>query len=121
MPRARWSASVVLMMAFMVSLGAQCLVGQKMTAAQMACCVGSNHDCNGTGAVQDCCKTERAEQLQLAKRSAQIVPPVAVLTSTTIALIGPLQARSRSAFEVGTTPLKGSFPPKYVLLATFLI
>jgi hypothetical protein len=119
MPQARRSASLVLMMALMLSLGAQCLVGQAMTTAQMACCAGTDHDCDGMGARQDCCPSERAEQAQLVKQTLQVMPPVAVLTSAMAALVRPPQ--THSAFDLRTTPLKGSSPPKYILLATFLI
>lgn len=107
------------MMALMLSLGAQCLVGQEMTTAQMACCAATDHDCEGPGAVQECCQSERAEQAQLVKQTPQIVPPVVLLTRVAAALVRP--PCTRSAFEVRTTPLKGSSPPTYVLLATFLI
>lgn len=115
----RRSAAFGLMAALMLSIGAQCLVGQDMTMAQMACCAGTKHDCGGAAVAQDCCQSERAEQVQLVKQSLQVAPPVAVLSHATVALVRPRD--TRSVFEIDTTPLQRSSPPKYVLLATFLI
>lgn len=116
----RRSAALGLIAALMLSIGAKCLVGQKMTTAQMVCCAGTEHDCGDAAVAQECCESERAEQAQLVvKQAPQVMPPVAVPTTVTAALVRPPQ--TRSALEVRTTPLKGSSPPKYVLLATFLI
>ena len=115
----RRSAALGLMAALMLSIGAQCLVGQEMTTAQMACCVGTEHDCGDAAVAQECCESERAEQAQLVNQFLQVAPPVAVLSHATFALVRPPD--TRSAFELETTPLKGSSPPKYLLLATFLI
>jgi hypothetical protein len=113
-------ASFALMTAIVLSHAAQCLIGQEMTMAQMACCAGTDHDCEGTEAFQaDCCPSERAEQVQLAQYLQQVVAPLAVLTSATAAFLRP--PVTRAAFHVTATPLNAAPPPKYVLLATFLI
>ena len=121
MPKVRRSTGVALMMALVLSLGAQCLVGQDMTTAQMAwCCATTDHDCQGAAAAEECCQSERAEQDQLLQQSRQLVPPLAVVTSTLPALVPPLDTYV-SVFDVDTTELKAASPPKYVLLASFLI
>lgn len=119
MLRARRSTSLALMTAFVLSLGAQCLVGQEMTTAQMACCAATDHDCGAAAATEDCCQGERAEQDQLLTQAQHLVPPVALITSTIPALV-PTDTYT-SAFDVNTTELKAASPPKYVLLASFLI
>ena len=120
MPKVRQFASFALTTALMLSLGAQCLVGQEMTPAQMACCAGTDHDCGGSETLQaDCCQSERAEQAQVVEYVQQVVAPVAVLTSTTAAFTRP-PAAHRSV-HLDTTPLSSPPPLKYVLLATFLI
>lgn len=120
MLRVRRSTSLALMTAFVLSLGAQCLVGQEMTTAQMACCAATDHDCGTAAATEDCCQSERAEQDQLLTQAQQLVPPVALITSTIPALAPPPNTYA-SAFDVNTTELKAASPPKYVLLASFLI
>lgn len=112
-------ASVTLVTVMALSLAAQCLVGQEMTTAQMACCAGTEHDCGGAAVTEDCCQTERAEQAQLVNQLLQVAPPVAVLSHASFALVRPPEMRS--AFELEAMPVKASSPPKYVLLATFLI
>ncbi len=108
------------MMALVLSLGAQCVVGQEMGTAQMACCVATDHDCQGAAASEDCCQSERAEQEQLVKQIQQLVPPLAVATSTIPALVR-LPDMHVGFYVVSTTELKAASPPKYVLLASFLI
>lgn len=108
-------------MALTLSLGAQCLAGQEMTPAQMACCVGSDHDCGSAAAADGCCQSERTAQNQLLN-TVQIQPLVAppvVVTSTLSALVEP--AETHASCHVNTTGLKGASPPTYLLLATFLI
>ncbi|MEZ5318164.1 MAG: hypothetical protein R2752_12245 [Vicinamibacterales bacterium] len=74
-----------LTVAFVVSIGARCLVGQDMTAAQMACCVGTDHECQSVGA-EDCCVGSDAQQRPPADRlqSASSVKLVAVAGFTAI-------------------------------------
>ena len=120
MPRVRRLASVALMTALVLSLAAQCLVGQEMTSAQMACCAGSDHDCQGSEAVQaDCCQSERTYQAQFVQYVPQVVAPLAVLTSATAGFTRPPNAHA--VLHVDTTPLNAASTPKYVLLAIFLI
>lgn len=119
MLKLRRSAALGLMAALMLSIGAQCLVGQEMTTAQMVCCAGTEHDCGDAAVAQECCESERAEQAQLVTESLQVAPPVAVLSHAIVALVRPPDTRSALAIE--TTPLQASSPPKYLLLATFLI
>lgn len=120
-PKVRRSIGVALMMALVLSIGVQCVVGQEMTTAQMACCVGTDHDCGSAAAAEDCCQSERAGQEQLLNKVQiqQLVPPLAFVTSAVPALTRP--AETHVAFHVNTTELKGASPPKYVLLAAFLI
>lgn len=121
MPRARHFTSIVLIAGILLSVGAQCLLGMEMTAAEMPCCAGTEHDCHDAQAVQaDCCQTEQAEQPQLLGRLQQLIAPLAVLTTATGA---PLRAPEIIAwrFDVDTSPPRTSAQPKYVLLATFLI
>ena len=106
------------MTAFVLSLGAQCVVGQEMTTAQMACCEGTDHDCQRAGAAEDCCPNEGAEQ-QLVKQVPPLVPPPAVIKCTIPALVSPTDTYSAS--DVDGSRLKAVSPPKYVLLASFLI
>ncbi|MBI4263811.1 MAG: hypothetical protein HY657_05525 [Acidobacteria bacterium] len=120
MSKVRRSTGVPLMMALVLSLGAQCLVGQDMTTAQMACCAATDHDCGAAAATEDCCQSERAEQDQLLTQAQHLVPPVALIASTIPALVPPLNTYA-SAFDVNTTELRAASPPKYVLLASFLI
>lgn len=120
MAKVRGLASFALMTALVLSLAAQCLVGQDMTTAQMACCAGTDHDCQGAEALEaDCCQAEGAEQAQLVEYVQQIAAPLPVLTSATAAFIRPPVARR--VFDLHSTPQQASPPPKYVLLATFLI
>jgi hypothetical protein len=120
MPRTRRLASWALVTAIVLSIGTQCLVGQEVTPAQMACCANTDHDCQSSTAVQaDCCQGERVEQGQLVAYAQQVVAPLVIVTSATAALARPPDARA--AFHVDTTPLRTAPPPKYVLLATFLI
>lgn len=108
------------MTAFALSLGAQCVVGQEMRTAQMACCVATDHDCQGAAASEDCCQSERAEQEQLVEQIQQLVPPPAVVMSTISALVR-LPDTHFGFYVVSTTELKAASPPKYVLLGSFLI
>ena len=84
----------------------------------MACCVATDHDCQR--AAEDCCQSERAEQEQLVKQIQQLVPPLAVVTSTIPALVH-LPDTHFGFYVVSTTELKAASPPKYLLLASFLI
>lgn len=119
--KVRRSIGVALMMALVLSIGVQCVVGQEMTTAQMACCVGTDHDCGSAAADAECCQSERAEHSQLFSKVQieQLVPPLALITSAVPALTRP--AETHVAFHINTTELKGTSPPKYVLLAAFLI
>lgn len=123
MPKVRRSTGVALTMALMLSIGVQCLVGQKMTTAQMACCAAADHDCQAAISTEDCCRTESSEQEQLVYQVQQLVPPVALATSTILALLRPSDTYAASAAAIGadTAKLKASSPPTYVLLASFLI
>lgn len=107
------------MTAFVLSVGAQCLVGQEMTTAQMACCAATDHDCGAAAATEDCCQSERAQQEQLLTQAQHLVPPLALVSSTIPALV-PLLNTYTFTF-VDTTALKAASPPKYILLASFLI
>ncbi|MBI2829258.1 MAG: hypothetical protein HYX77_08320 [Acidobacteria bacterium] len=119
MPKVR-STGVALVMALMLSLGAECLVGQEMAAAQMACCADTDHDCGAAATTEDCCQSERADQDRLVNQAQQPVPPLVLVASTIPALVLPPNTYA-SAFGVNTTELKAASPPKYVLLASFLI
>jgi len=120
MPRVRWSTSLVLMIAFVLSLGAQCLVGQEMTTAQMACCAATDHDCGAAAAAEDCCQSERGDQALLLQQPQRPVAPLTLVTSTIPAPDAPPDTYA-SAFDVNSTVLKAASPPRYVLLASFLI
>ena len=115
----RRSAALGLMAALMLSIGAQCLVGQDMTTAQMACCAGTEHDCGHAAVAQECCESERAEQERVVKQIHQPAPPLAIVTSAILPLIR--LSDTYSAVVVDTTTLKATSPPKYVILASFLI
>lgn len=117
--RFRRVAALGMVAALMVSIGAQCLVAhEQMTTEPMLCCAGIHHDC-GAAIGQDCCESERAAHDQLLNQIQRIHPPVALLTGATAVLFRPPDAHHR--FDIETTPLKASPPPRYVLLATFLI
>lgn len=120
MSRARGIVSTAVVAALMLSLGAQCLIGQEPTAAQMACCAGTDHDCPGEETVEaTCCASEHAEQPKVPVYLKQVVPLPAVVSSPIVGHTHPPEARS--AIHVESTPLKAESPPKYVLLASFLI
>lgn len=105
--------------ALVLSLGAQCLAWQDMSAAQMACCAAIEHDCHAAAAAQDCCQTERGDQPQAAKQIQQLARPAAILTNTIPGLVRAPDLHS--AFGMASVPLTTASPPKYVLLASFLI
>ena len=120
MPTVRRFASVAVMTALMLSLAAQCLVAQDMTASQMACCAGTAHDCEGAGALEaDCCQSERAQQAQVVEYAQQVVMPLTLTTAATTALLR--QPDVAATIHPVTAPLAAPSPPKYVLLAAFLI
>ncbi|MBI4486448.1 MAG: hypothetical protein HY655_10595 [Acidobacteria bacterium] len=114
----RRSAAVILMAALMPSIGVQCVAGQYTPAAQMACCTGAKHDCDGSAAVADCCQTDRAQQAQPFKKADPVLPPLVAIASHVPALIRPAPTSVRADDRV---PLTAVSPPKYVLLASFLI
>ena len=117
----RRSAALALVAALMVSIGAQCLVGHEMmTTAQMLCCAGTDHDCGGAAVAQDCCQSEQAEQDQLVSHIQQLVSRPALAPISIAAFVPPLDTYS-PGFNQGTTELHAASPPKYVLLASFLI
>jgi hypothetical protein len=117
----RRSIGVALMMALVVSVGAQCVVGGEMTTTQMACCVGTNHDCGTAAAAPDCCQSEGAAREQLAAHIPQVVFPPAPLVSAVAGLATPPATASAHGFDIDRVPLIAASPPKYVLLAAFLI
>lgn len=110
--------TVALMLALALSLGVECLAGPQVPRAQMPCCSSGAHDCGAMLTGDNCCRSERTEGAQVAKPPA---PPVAVtvLTNTLAALARPRNARA--PFDLDANPPDGSPPPKYILLATFLI
>jgi hypothetical protein len=120
-PKVRRSLSVALMMALVVSIGAQCVVGDEMTATQMACCVGTDHDCGTAAAAPDCCQSEGAATEPLAAHIQQVVFPPAALISAVADLTAPPDTASAHGFDIDRVPLIAASPPKYVLLAAFLI
>lgn len=120
-PKVRRSIGVALMMALVMSIGAQCVIGGEMTTAQMACCVGTDHDCGTAAAAPDCCQSEVAAREQLAAHVQQVVFPPAPLTGAVADLTTPPDTASVHGFEIDRVPLIAASPPKYVLLATFLI
>jgi hypothetical protein len=110
-----------LVAAMVLSLGAQCLAGHEMTAAQMACCVGTDHDCRGVGAAEDCCQSEHAERDQLVAHLQQPVSPPARVNTAIAAFVEPVDARGAAAVALDTPSPIANSPPRYVLLETFLI
>jgi hypothetical protein len=118
--KVRQCVGVALMMAFMLSIGLQCVVGQEMTTAQMACCAGTDHDC-GTAAAPECCQSDGVAQELLAALVKQVVFPPALVSSTVADLASPPDTDAASGFDTDRAPLIAASPPKYVLLASFLI
>ena len=115
----RRSTALVLMTALALSVAAQCLVGQEMTAAQMACCAGTDHDCNSV-VTADCCRSEQADREQFVTAIQQLVSPPALASTAIAALVWP-RSPERAASGHDATELQAPSPPKYVLLASFLI
>lgn len=75
----RRSIGAVLTLAFVVSIGAQCLIGQDMTAIQMACCAGTDHDCQSVGA-EDCCVGSDAQSQPPADRIQSVAPTLVAIS-----------------------------------------
>jgi hypothetical protein len=119
--KVRRSIDVALMMAFVVSIGAQCVVGDEMTATQMACCAGTDHDCGTAAAAPECCQTEVAAKEQLAAKIQQVVFPPAPISRAVADFVAPPDIHSARGFDIDRVPLVSESPPTYVLLATFLI
>lgn len=117
----RQSVGVALMMAFMLSIGLQCVVGQEMTTAQMACCAGTDHDCGTAAAAPECCQSDGVAQELLAALVKQVVFPPALVSSPVADLASPPDTDAASGFDIDRAPLIAASPPKYVLLASFLI
>jgi hypothetical protein len=92
-----------------------------MTAAQMACCAATDHDCEAAAAAEDCCRSENGDQAQLVTNIQQPVSPPALISTTIPFLVRPVDANAVSAFHDETTKIKSDSPPTYVLLASFLI
>ena len=108
MAKVRRLASFALVTAVVLSLATQCLVGQEMTTAQMACCAATDHDCGQAAVAADCCDTERAEQERVVTQIHQPAPPVATVTSAILPLVR--LADTYSAVVVDTTTLKATSP-----------
>jgi hypothetical protein len=119
--RARQPIGVILMMALLVSIGAQCVLGNEMTATQMACCVGTDHDCGTATAAAECCQSETAAAEQLVAKLQQVVFPLAPITGVPAMLLAPPDAHAVRGFDVDRIGTTAESPPTYVLLATFLI
>jgi len=119
MPSVRRVTGAALVAALVFSIGTQCLAGLEMTGPQMACCARMSHDCHAAVDAQDCCQTERAEIAQLAVHVQQAPSPPVPIASAVPAL--DRQIDDRSATRVDAAPLRGAPPPRYVLLASFLI
>jgi hypothetical protein len=111
-------AGVVSVMVLVLSLGVECLAGPPLARAQMPCCSGGAHDCGAALTSANCCRSERAEPAQVSKPPS---PPAAATAcvSAMAALVRPEDARPQ--FDIDGIPPNGSSPPKYILLATFLI
>lgn len=122
MPRVRQSIGVALMMALVLSIGAQCVVGQEMTTAQMACCAGTDHDCGTAAAAPECCQNDGAAQGALAAALVQpVVFPPDLVSSVVVDFATPPDTHAASGINVDRPPSIAASPPKYVLLASFLI
>lgn len=116
----RWIGAI-LTLAFVVTIGAQCLIGQNMTAAQMACCAGTDHDCQSVGA-EDCCVGSDAQPQPPADR-IQSVTPTIVAISPAFATI-PIDVAVAAGRLVHDPEHTGRFegsPPVYIRLGTLLI
>ena len=116
----RRAFTAILLIALGVSLGAECFVSDEMTPEQMACCAAMNHDCETAGPTEDCCRSEAGDQPQLvAKAQHSITPPA--LVGSLLDLDVPIETHTFVSLDIESTRLVADSPPKYVLLATFLI
>jgi hypothetical protein len=117
-PRATTAVPIA---ALVLSLGTQCFAGAGMTAAQMACCAAADHDCGAAGAAEDCCRSEGGDQPQLVSSVQGLVPPPALVATTSLWLVRRPDTRMAAlVFPAQTTrPSAGS--PKYILLSSLLI
>lgn len=111
----------LLTLALVTSIGAQCLIGQDITAAQMACCAGTDHDCQSVDA-EDCCVGSDAQSQPPADRIQSVTP--------TLVAISPTFATTPNDVAVAAERLvhdpehAGRFegsPPVYIRLGTLLI
>ncbi|MGE3511873.1 MAG: hypothetical protein AB7N65_23650 [Vicinamibacterales bacterium] len=120
MSRMRRALSAFLLIALVVSLGAECFVSDEMNAAQMACCAAMGHDCEAAGPIEDCCRSEGGDQPQLVAKAQQPLTPPALVASLP-ELDVPIKTQTFVSLDIESTRLVADSPPKYILLATFLI
>jgi len=113
----RWIGAGVTL-ALVVSIGAPCLIGQDMTAAQMECCAGTDHECQSMDA-EDCCVGSDAQQQPPADR-LQPVTSAPVLAFATVPAEAPPPGERLVRNPQGARPFLG-FAPVYILLGTLLI
>jgi hypothetical protein len=110
-------------MALGVSLWAGCGLGPEVTQAQMACCAGTDHDCQSARADRECCRTHAADHTQMAATvKQQVLAPVLSSALALLATPAPPASAMLAATDVSSRArLKASPPPKYLLNSAFLI
>jgi len=116
----RRAFTAFLLIALVVSVGVECFVSDDMNAAQMACCAAMSHDCEAAGPTEDCCRTEGGDQPQLVAKAQQSITPPALVGSLP-ELDVPIETHTSVSLDIESTRLVADSPPKYILLATFLI
>jgi len=82
----RWIGAL-LTMALVVSIGTDCLVGQDMSAEQMACCSGTDHDCEARSLTADCCVSQDAPAQGSVDRTQSLAFPQLVSAPALAAFI----------------------------------
>jgi hypothetical protein len=117
----RRSIGAVLTLAFVVTIGARCLIGLDPTAAQMACCVGTDHDCQSVGA-EDCCVGGDAQSQPPAVGVQSITPALAALSPAFATIpIDTLVAARRLVHDSERGGPSATSSPLYIRLGALLI
>lgn len=121
MSRFRPLIGALLVCALVVSVGADCLVGQDMTADQMACCAGTDHDCESVGS-EDCCVGSDTQPQSPADRVQPVTPTLVALSPAFAAIPSDVAlAAERLAHGPEYTGRFDGSPPVYIRLGTLLI
>lgn len=118
----RWTRPIgwTLAVALAVALSANCVTGEEMTPAQMACCAAMGHDCGAMAQKADCCSHESPRVAQFFAAVKGTVLAVPVLLATPVALL-PATAPQGLRTHVTHVPLKPNRVPKYLRTAALLI